>query len=68
MIEAQFIEPSEAKISETRQVFLKIAEADERRDRGALLALLELERRAREQNLGSDFGAQTACLVETLHS
>lgn len=60
VIEARFVEPSEAKISETRQAFLKVADADERRDRGGLLALLELERRAREQNLGSDFGMQIA--------
>lgn len=60
VIEARFVEPSEANISETRQAFLKVADADERRDRGGLLALLELERRAREQNLGPDFGMQTA--------
>ncbi|KAL5489723.1 MDM20 [Sanghuangporus weigelae] len=62
VVEAQFVDPSEAKITETRQFFRKIANIDDRRDRGAWLALLELERRAREQNLGSDFESESGLM------
>ncbi|OCB92030.1 actin cytoskeleton organization protein [Sanghuangporus baumii] len=62
VVEAQFVDPNEAKISDARQFFRKTAVADDRRDRGAWLALLELERRAREQNLGSDFEAENGLM------
>lgn len=56
MIEAVFVAPDESKITETRDTLRQLADMDGRRDRGALLAILELERRAREKSLGSEFG------------
>ncbi|KAI5121380.1 hypothetical protein M0805_001193 [Coniferiporia weirii] len=55
VLDATFTEPTAGKIEEIRGVFRELADADGTRDRGALLAILELERRARENNLGSDF-------------
>ncbi|KAH8116753.1 actin cytoskeleton organization protein [Phellopilus nigrolimitatus] len=63
VLDATFAAPADAdKVRDVRGLFRQLADADGRRDRGALLALLELEKRARENGFGSDFESQDGLL------
>ncbi|KAH8104329.1 N-acetyltransferase B complex non catalytic subunit-domain-containing protein [Phellopilus nigrolimitatus] len=59
VLDATFAAPAVAeKVRDVRGLFHQLADADGRCDRGALLALLELERRACENEFGSDLKSQ----------
>ena len=56
VVDAVFVEPTAEKVAEARTFFREIAEKDGPKERAAPLALLELEARARQKDLGSEFG------------
>lgn len=62
LIEAVFVAPDATKIRETRDILRQLAELDGSKERGSLLAGLELERRAREAGLASDFESSEGLL------
>ncbi|KAH8104367.1 hypothetical protein DFH11DRAFT_1733844 [Phellopilus nigrolimitatus] len=63
VLDATFAAPAVAeKVRDVRGLFHQLADADGWRDRGALLALLEHEKRVCEKGFGSDFEPQDGLL------
>ncbi|KAH8109148.1 hypothetical protein DFH11DRAFT_1731256 [Phellopilus nigrolimitatus] len=63
VLDATFAAPAVAeKVRDVRCLFHQLADADGRRDRGALLTLLEHEKRVCEKGFGSDFEPQDGLL------
>lgn len=56
MLDAAFASPDPEHLSKARKLFRELSDVEGTRDRAPLLALIELERRAREKGSGSDFG------------
>ena len=57
VLDSVFADPTTEKVAETRSFLRDLAEQDGIKERAAPRALLELEARARQKQLGSGFGA-----------